>query len=278
MPAMAPLLVLLPILVTTMAVAWAVALPAAIRRAFWIRPRFDTLPLDEAIDELNRPELAEAAARFDELADVLGRLGYRETERCVAVNVTGQRTLVMLLARDPVTETMAAVQLVWSGSASDRRLQLRGEYYGLETQFDGRRDPLDPNADPNAAATLTVQTTTSPQVFPAPPSHHLLCIDWVRSLETAHRLHQTHCDRCRPIGARPQSGGRSLADRLTRRHARVMAAAVRDGYLQPIRPGLLRLTRRGALHLTSRILWPLASAITARERRQTRRMLQAWGA
>ena len=270
------LLTLLPILVGLLALGWCLALPAAIRRGFWIRPRFDMLPLNEAIEELNRPELAAAEARFDELSEQLRGLGFRETERQVAINVTSQRTLVILLALDRATDTMAAVQLVWSGEMSDRQLQLRGEYLGFETQYQSlRRDPLTGREGP---VTLTVQTTTSPQVFPAPATHHLLCVDWIESLEEVHRLHRLHCERCRPSEGQLTADAVDLPERLTRRHARVMAAAVRDGYLQPIRPGLLQLTHRGAWHLTTRIVWPLAPGIAARERRQTRRMLQAWGA
>ena len=261
-----PLIALIPFLAAGFALAWVIALPAAIRRGFWIRPKFATLPLDEGLRELNRPELVAACDRLDRLAEQLQMLGYHETQRLLAPDVASRCTLMLLLARDHRTETMAGVQLVWHGSPSDPKLELRGEYFGFETPL------VAPDGQP-----LTVQTTTSPQLFPAPPSHRLLCVDWIDSLETVHETHRLHCEQTQPTGARPLADADTLPERLTRRHARVMAAAVAAGYLTPVRPGLLQLTGRGAMRIAAQLVWPVAAARRARQRRLTRRQLAAWG-
>ena len=64
---------------------------------------------------------------------------------------------------------------------------------------------------------------------------------------------------------------------LLRRHARTLASAVEDGYLQPETPGLLRLTARGSLRAASHLMWPIAPATKARQRMRTRKRIAAWG-
>ena len=261
------LLAVIPLVALGVAFAFFVGMPAAIRRGFWVRPRFEALGIDEAIVELNRPELAEADRRFDELSEQLGQLGYRETDRFVAPEFASRCLVAILLMHDSRDDTIAGVQLVWHGDASDRRLQLRGEYYGFVSCYDA------PNA---ATGTLTVQTSTSPQLFPMPRDTQFLCVDWLRDPAEVHELHRRHCDQARPRESRPAVSTDDARDGLLRRHARTLARAVEVGYLHPERPGLLRLTRRGALHVTTQLIWPIAPAVKARQRLATRRQIAAW--
>ena len=285
------LLAALPVIGLMLGVTYLVGLPAAMRQGFWIRPRFDTLSFDEAAEELNRAELTRAAERFDELAEELRTRGFVETDRFVSPNFASRCCVAILLAYDSRTATTAGVQMVFQGDAGDARLSLRGEYYGLSTLYesDGRNDErfadnaFTDNAftDDRDAAPLIVQTSTSPQLFPPPPNHEFLCVDWIKSIGAVHDLHLRHCEHARQArlperGSRVVSDRRGERDELVRRHARALAFAVEDGFLHPETPGLLRLTARGAVRVATHLMWPLATVTRTRQRIATRRRLTAW--
>ena len=270
------LLAALPMLGVLIGLMYLVGLPAAIRRGFWIRPQVDALALDEAVTELNRPELAAASERLDRLMGELSELGFYEIDRFVVPNFASRCCVVMLLAYDSRTETTAGAQLVFHGEASDVVLQPRGEFYGLTTRYDTPLD-LPPRRSSDAVAPTVIQTTTSPQMFPPPRDVTLECVDWMQSVAEVHATHRRHCEALRPPGARPVSDPQAARELLLRRHARTLARAVEDGYLQPETPGLLRLTARGSLRVASHLMWPLAPATKARQRMRTKRRIAAWG-
>ena len=247
----------LALAVVGVALGLLIAATIAICRSFWIRPRFQTMPLEEGIVDLNRPELVYAAERFDEAVTELDRLGFRSFERLIAPDVSNRTTLVLLLAREPATDTMAGVQIVFHGQPSDPELRLRGEFLGFETQYE--------TADLDL---ITVQTTTSPQMFPAPPTHRVRCVDFLPDTASVFAAHQRHCEENRAAESRVAPDADELVERLMRRHARTMAAAVERGYLEPVRPGLLQFTMLGSLRVATKLFWPFGGASKLRERRR----------